>query len=328
MQTLSSKAIQILQQGAPDVLRYEDVAIRPPGAGEVLVRNRAIGVNFVDIYLRSGAFPAPHLPFTPGKEGAGEVVSIGEGVTGFSPGDRVAFVETLGAYAELCIVPAHFLVQLPAAVSFEIAAASMLKGLTAQYLLRRTFRVEPGHVILVHAAAGGVGLILTQWAKHLGATVIGTVGSAEKAALARENGCDHVIDYRREDFVARVREITGGDLCHVVYDGVGKDVFAGSLDCLRPFGTFVNFGWASGRIEAFDMMALLEKGSLDATSPGLTQYLAKREDVIANARDLFDVIASGAVKVRIHGTLPLSQAAEAHRLIEARHVTGGINLVP
>jgi NADPH:quinone reductase len=269
------KAIRIHQRGGPDVPSYDDVTIRTPGSGEVLVRNRAIGVNFVDIYLRTGAFPGPDLPFTQGKEGAGEVIAVGENVADFAPGDRVAYVETLGAYAEQCIVPAHFLVHLPDTVDFETAATSLLKGLTAQYLLRRTFRVEAKHTILVHAAAGGVGLILTQWAKHLGATVIGTVGSPEKAELARQDGCDHVIDYRKEDFEARVKELTGREGCLVVYDGVGKGTFPGSLDCLRAFGYFVTFGAASGPIGQFDIMALANKGSLFATWQVLTMHLAK-----------------------------------------------------
>jgi NADPH:quinone reductase len=238
------KAIRVHRYGGPDALVYEDVDIGQPGPGEFRVRNRAIGVNFVDIYLRTGDDASASLPFTLGKEGAGEILAVGEGVAGFAPGDRVAYVETLGAYAEECIVQVHFLVPLPDAIDFETAAAMMLKGLTAEYLLRRTFRVEAGHTILAHAAAGGVGVILTQWAKHLGATVIGTVGSPEKAEFARQNGCDHVIDYRNEDFAARVKEITDGEGCHVVYDGVGKATFPASLDCLRPLGYFVSFGSA------------------------------------------------------------------------------------
>src|SRR3954467_1076401 len=233
------KAIRVHQHGGPDMLTYEDVDIGRPGPGEVRVRNRAVGLNFVDMYFRTGEYAPPALPFIPGNEGAGEIVAVGEGVSGFTPGDRVAYVETLGAYAQERIVPAHFVVHLPDAIDFETGAAMMLKGLTAQYLLRRTFRVEAGHTILVHAAAGGGGLILTQWAKHLGATVIGTVGSPEKAELARANGCDYVIDYSKENFAARVKEVTAGEGCHVVYDGVGKATFPGSLDCLRPFGYFV-----------------------------------------------------------------------------------------
>lgn len=322
------KAIRVHSHGDPDVLTFEDVVIRQPGAGEILVRNRAIGVNFVDTYLRSGAFAPPCMPFIPGKEGAGEVIAIGEGVHGFAPGDRVAYVETLGAYAEECVVPVNFLMHLPDAIDYETAAAVMLKGLTAQYLLRRTFRVEAGQTILVQAAAGGVGVILTQWAKHLGATVIGTVGSPEKAEIARQNRCDHVIDYRKENFAARVKEITAGEGCHVVYDGVGKATFPGSLDCLRPFGYFVSFGFASGTIPPFDIMLLLEKGSLFATWPGLTIHLAQREDVLTMSQELFDVIASGAVKIVSPTRLPLAEAAEAHRRLEARQTSGATVLLP
>lgn len=322
------KAIRVHRHGGPDVLVYEDVDIGQPGPGKVRVRNRAVGLNFVDVYFRTGEYAPPDLPFTPGNEGAGEVVAVGEGVCGFAAGDRVAYVETLGAYAEERIVPAHFVVHLPDAIDFETGAAMMLKGLTAQYLLRRTFRVEAGHTILVHAAAGGVGLILTQWAKHLGATVIGTVGSPEKAELARANGCDHVIDYRRQDFATRVKEITNGEGCHVVYDGVGKATFPASLDCLRPFGTFVSFGTASGPIPPFDIMLLMQKGSLFATWQLLFTHLAKREDVVAMSEDLFNVVLSGAVKIPVHARMPLAEVAEAHRRLEARRTTGATVLLP
>ena len=322
------KASRVHRHGGPDALVYEDIEIRQPGAGEVMVRNHAIGVNFVDTYLRSGAFTPPTIPFIPGKEGAGEVLAIGEGVQGFAPGDRVVYVETLGAYAETCVVPEHFLMHLPETIEYETAAASMLKGLTAQYLLRRTFRVSPGDIILVQAAAGGVGIILTQWAKHLGATVLGTVGSPEKAEIARRNGCDHVINYNKEDFAVLVKEITSGEGCHVVYDGVGKATFPGSLDCLRPFGTFASFGFASGTIPSFDIMLLLEKGSLFATFPGLTMHLAKRADVLTMSQELFEVIANGAVKIQPPVQMALSEAAEAHRKLEGRQTTGSIVLLP
>jgi len=322
------KAIRVHRHGGPEVLSYEDVEIGRPGPGEVRVQNCAIGVNFVDIYLRTGAFAPPCLPFTPGKEGAGEILAVGEGVAGFAPGDRVAYVETLGAYAEECIVPEHYLVHLPDAIDFETAAAMMLKGLTAQYLVGRSFHVEAGHTILVHAAAGGVGLFLTQWAKHLGATVIGTVGSPDKAEVARQNGCDHVIDYRKEDFAARVKEFSHGEGCHVVYDGVGKATFPASLDCLRPLGYFVSFGSASGPIAPFDIMLLAEKGSLFATWQVLPTHLARRDDVLAMCQNLFDVVASGAVKIQIHARMPLAKAAEAHRRLEARQTTGATVLLP
>lgn len=322
------KAIRVHQHGGPEVLTLEDVEIGQPGPGEILVRNRAIGLNFVDIYFRSGEYAPPALPFIPGNEAAGQVVAVGEGVSDFAAGDRVAYVETLGAYAEERIVPEHFLVHLPDAIDFETGAAMMLKGLTAQYLLRRTFRVEAGHTILIHAAAGGVGLILTQWAKHLGATVIATVGSPEKAEMALKHGCDHVIDYRREDFARRVKEITKGEGCHVVYDGVGKATFPASLDCLKSFGYFVSFGSASGPIEPFDIMLLMKKGSLFATWQLLFTHLARREDVLAMSRDLFDVVTRGAVKIPVHSRLPLADAAAAHCRLAARETTGATVLLP
>ncbi|KSV64502.1 hypothetical protein N182_11340 [Sinorhizobium sp. GL2] len=316
------------QHGGPDVLAYENFELGEPGPGEVRVRNRAIGVNFVDIYLRSGAYPPPQLPFIPGKEGAGEVVSVGPDVEGFKPGDRVAYAEALGAYAEEHNVPARVLVHLPEDIDFETGAAMMLKGLTAQYLLRRTFRVEAGHTLLVHAAAGGVGLILTQWAKHLGAKVIGTVGSPEKAELARANGADYVIDYGKENFATRVLEITEGEGVDVVYDSIGKATFEGSLDSLRPFGHFVSFGAASGSIPPFDITTLAQKGSLYATWPLLPAHLSRREDVLAMSKDLFDVVARGAVNIRVHARLPLAEAAEAHRRLEGRQTTGALVLLP
>lgn len=322
------KAIRVHRHGGPEVLNYEDVDVAAPGAGEVLVRNRAIGVNFVDLYLRSGAYAPPALPFTPGKEGAGEVLAVGDGVTGFAPGDRVAYVESLGAYTEEHVVPARVLVHLPDYIDFETAAAIMLKGLTAQYLLHRTFRVQPGHTVLIHAAAGGVGLILAQWAKHLGAIVIGTVGSPGKVEIARRHGCDHVIEYVEEDFPARVREITGGEGCHVVYDGIGRATFPASLDCLRPFGYFVSFGSASGPIAAFDIMLLASKGSLFTTFPLLPTHLARREDVVAMCDDLFRVVVSGAVQAPVPTRIALAEVAEAHRRLESRQTVGSIVLVP
>lgn len=322
------KAVRIHRHGGPEVLAYEDVAIGKPGPGEVRVRNHAVGLNFVDIYFRTGEYVPPALPFIPGNEGAGEIIAVGEDVSEFAPGDRVAYVETLGSYAQERIVPARHVVALPGAIDFETGAAMLLKGLTAQALLRRSFRVEPGHTILIHAAAGGVGLILSQWAKHLGATVIGTVGSAEKAELARRNGCDHIIDYRSEDFVARVAELTGGERCHVVYDGVGKATFPASLDCLRPLGTFVSYGSASGAIPPFDITLLMEKGSLYATWQLLFTHLARREDMLAMSRELFEVVASGAVKIPVHHRFPLAEASEAQRRLAARETTGATVLLP
>src|SRR3954464_3492418 len=302
------KAIRVHQYGGPEVLSYEDVEVPAPGPGEVQVRHNAVGVNYIDTYFRSGQYQAPSIPFTPGNEGAGVVAAVGEGVTGFRPGERVAYAGALGAYAAERNIPAQFLVKIPEGVSDETAAGMMLKGLTAQYLLRRTYRVEPGFTILFHAAAGGVGLIACQWAKHLGCTVIGTVGSQEKADLARRNGCDHVILYRQEDFVARVKEITGGLGCEVVYDGVGEDTFPASLDCLKPFGMFVSFGSSSGPIDAFNLGVLAQKGSLYATRPTMNTHVAKREVLEEMARDLFEVVSSGKVKIPVHNRYKLFEA--------------------
>jgi NADPH:quinone reductase len=323
-----TKTVRVYKTGGPEVMQFEDIEVPPPARGEVLVRNHAIGVNFVDTYYRSGAYKTPSLPFTPGNEGAGEVVAIGKGVTGFKPGDRVAYVTTLGAYAEERLVNADRLVKLPKSISFETAAAMMLKGLTAQYLLRRTYRVKAGDTILVHAAAGGMGLILCQWAKALGATVIGTVGSAEKAKLAKKAGAKHTILYREEDFAARVKELTKGKLCDVVYDGVGKATFPASLDCLKPLGLFVSFGSASGPIEAFNLGLLTEKGSLFATRPSLHTYTAKREDLEKMARDLFRAVSSGAVQIPLHRTAPLDDVIGVHRALEGRETTGATVLLP
>jgi NADPH:quinone reductase len=322
------KAIRVHQYGGPEVLSYEDVEVPAPGPGEVQVRHNAVGVNYIDTYFRSGQYQAPSMPFTPGNEGAGVVAAVGEGVTGFRPGERVAYAGALGAYAETRNIPAQFLVKITDDVSDETAAAMMLKGLTAQYLLRRTYRVEPGFTILFHAAAGGVGLIACQWAKHLGCTVIGTAGSEAKADLARQNGCDHVILYRQEDFVARVKEITGGAGCEVVYDGVGKDTFPGSLDCLKPFGMFVSFGASSGPIDAFNLGILGQKGSLYATRPTLFTHIARRETLDAMAAELFQVVASGAVKIPVHHRAKLSEAADVHRALEGRQTTGATVMTP
>ena len=323
-----AKAILVHAHGGPEVLRFEDVTTPRPGPGQAVVRHRAIGVNFIDVYFRTGLYAAPQMPFTPGNEGAGEVVAVGEGVTEFKAGDRVAYAMAIGSYAEERVIDVKWLVRIPDGIDDDTAAAMMLKGMTAQYLLRRTFPVRPGHTILFHAAAGGVGLIACQWAKHLGATVIGTVGSRDKEALARENGCDHVIFYREEDFAARVREITGGAGCDVVYDGVGRSTFPGSLDCLKPFGMFVNFGAASGPIEAFNIGILAQKGSLYATRPTLATHSADRGSLLDMAADLFRVVAGGHVRIPVHARLPLAQAADAHRALEARETTGATILVP
>ncbi len=323
-----TKAVRVHEFGGPEVMRIEDIELAAPERGQVRVRNHAIGVNFIDTYFRSGSYPVPSLPFTPGNEAAGEIVEIGKGVKDFKIGDRVAYVATLGAYAEERLVEASRLVKLAKAISYETAAAILLKGLTAQYLLRRTFKVKAGDVILVHAAAGGVGLILTQWAKALGATVIATVGSPEKAKLAKKAGAKHVILYRDEDFAARVKEITKGQLCDVVYDGVGKATFPASLDCIKPLGLFVSFGSASGPIEAFGLNLLASKGSLFVTRPSLNTYTAKREDLDKAARDLFRAISSGAVEPPLRATYPLDDAVNVHRALEARETTGAVVLLP
>ncbi len=321
------RAIRVHQIGGPEVMRLEETELAAPGPGEVRVCNYAIGVNFIDVYFRKGQNPAP-VPFTPGNEGAGEVVAIGDGVSGFKPGDRVAYVGTLGAYAQERNIEAKFVVRLPKAISYETAAAMMLKGLTAQYLLRQTYKVKAGDTVLVHAAAGGTGLILCQWAKALGANVLGTVGSPEKAKLAKKAGAKHVILYREEDFAARVKEITKGAKCAVVYDGVGKATFPASLDCLRPFGVFASFGSASGPIENFNIGLLAQKGSLFATRPVLFAFIADRARLERMARDLFRVVQSGDVKINIQSRVPLAEASRAHEALEARLTTGSTILLP
>ena len=276
-----------------------------------------------------GMYPSPvGIPFVSGNEGAGEVIAVGSGVTDIKVGDRVGYTSALGSYAAERLLPADRAVKLPDKISYEQAAAMMLKGMTAQYLLRRTYKVQKGDNVLIHAAAGGVGLIACQWANHLGANVIGTVGSKEKAELAKKNGAHHVILYREEDFVAKVKEITAGKLCEVVYDGIGKDTFPASLDCIRPLGMFVSFGSASGQIDAFNINILQTKGSLFATRPTLNNYAAKREDLLATANDLFEVVASGAVKIPVNQKYPLKEAQKAHRELESRGTTGSSILVP
>ncbi|MFV0279753.1 MAG: quinone oxidoreductase family protein [Rhodoblastus sp.] len=321
------KAIRVHATGGPEVLRYEDIDIPAPGAGEVQIRQHAIGVNFLDVYYRTGMYPTP-LPYTPGNEGAGEIVALGKGVDNFKVGDRIAYSGPLGGYAELRNLPASLAVKLPKEIPYEIAAGLMLKGLTAQYLLRQTYKVKEGDTILVQAAAGGVGSILCQWGKALGATVIGTAGSPEKAKLARKFGAKHTILYREEDFVARVKEITKGKLCEVVYDGVGKATFPASLDCLKPFGVFVSFGSASGPVEAFNLGLLGQKGSLFATRPTLFAFLADRARLEKMARDLFKVVADGTVKVSITGRYKLADAEQAHRDLQGRSTTGMVILTP
>lgn len=321
--------VRINRTGGPEVLSYEEVPVGAPGPGQVRLRQTAIGLNFIDTYYRSGLYPAPDgLPLVLGNEAAGVIEEVGEGVTGFRPGERVAYGFANGAYASERVMGTAQLVKLPDAISDETAAAMMLKGMTASYLLRQTFPVRSGQTVLVHAAAGGVGLILTQWAKHIGATVIATVGSPEKAELARANGAHHTILYNDEDFVARVREITNGELCEVVYDGVGQATYPGSLDCLKPRGMFVSFGNASGPITNFSLLALSQKGSLYATRPTLGTHIATPAKLAATAGPLFDAVLSGMVKIPVNQTYPLSEAAQAHRDLEARKTTGSTVLIP
>ena len=323
------KAIRIHQHGGPEVLRWEEVAVADPGPGQVRIRHRAIGLNYIDVYHRTGLYPLPSLPWTLGMEGAGLIEAVGAEVTGFKPGDRVAYASPpVGAYAEVRLIAADRVVAVPDAIDDQTAAAMMLQGMTAQYLLRRTYRVQAGDTILLHAAAGGVGLIASQWAHHLGATVIGTVGSEAKADLARAHGCQHVIIYSRENFTERVRDITQGQGVAVVYDSVGQETFMGSLDCLRPMGMLVSFGNASGPVPAFEPGILAAKGSLFLTRPTLMTYTAQRADLVASAQELFEVVASGAVKIAVNQTYPLAETAQAHRDLEARHTTGSTVLLP
>ena len=323
------KAIMVRETGGPEVLKLEDVEVGEPGPGQAKIRHEAIGLNYIDTYFRSGLYPAPSgLPFVLGSEGAGVVLSVGPDVDGLSEGDRVAYTGPLGAYSAERLVPADRLIKLPDSIGFKTAAAMMLKGLTANYLLRRVFKVGPGHTILFHAAAGGVGLIACQWANHLGATVIGTVGSAEKAELARAHGCRHPINYREEDFVARVKEITGGKGCDVVYDSVGQDTYPASLDCLKTFGMWVTFGQSSGPIQNFNLGLLQQKGSLFCTRPTLAHYAAKRADLEAMSKELIEVIDKGVVKIEVNQQFPLAEAAEAHRALQGRKTTGATVLIP
>ncbi|MDR3568821.1 MAG: quinone oxidoreductase [Syntrophobacteraceae bacterium] len=323
------KAIRIHEIGGPEVLRLEEYDPGMAGPGEALVRHEAIGVNFIDIYHRIGLYPLPGLPAVLGMEGAGKVEAVGEGVEGVRVGDRVAYAGLPpGAYAEVRVIPADRLVVLPEGISTRQAAAMMLRGMTARYLLHGCYHVKAGDTILIHAAAGGVGTLVCQWAKHLGATVIGTVGSKEKAQIARSNGCDHTILYREEDFAARVQEITGGRGVDAVYDSVGKQTFMQSLDCLRPMGSMVSFGQSSGPIPPFDTGVLAVKGSLFLTRPSLLTYTAKREDLLAHAKDLFEVVEKGIVKVQTGKTYPLAEAGAAHRDMEARLTTGSVILIP
>ena len=321
-------AIRIHQTGGPEVLRWEEVDVPAPAAGEVTVRHAAVGLNYIDTYHRTGLYPLP-LPSGIGLEGAGTVEAVGEGVSDLQVGDRVAYAGgPVGAYAEVRNLPAWRLMKLPEAIAFETGAAMMLQGLTSAYLLRKTFRVQAGDKVLIHAAAGGVGLIACQWAKALGATVIGTVGSPAKAELAKAHGCDHVINYSTEDFPARVRELTGGDGVAVVYDCVGKDTFQGSLDCLRPRGMMVSYGNASGPVPPVDLIQLSQKGSLFVTRPTLAHHTSTREEILELGGELVAMIASGQVRIEVNQRYALKDAAQAHRDLEARKTTGSTILVP
>jgi len=320
-------AIRVHEHGGPEKLVWDEVPRPDPKPGEALIRHAAVGLNYIDVYFRTGLYKAPSMPFTLGMEAAGTVEAVGEGVTVVKPGDRVAYAGALGAYAEARAVSAEKLVKLPDAIGFDTAAAMMLQGMTAQFLVRRCHRMQPGETILVHAAAGGVGLILCQWAKHLGATVIGVVSTPEKAALIREHGAEHAI-LTSENVPARVKEITHGAMVPVAYDSVGRDTFAASLDCLRPLGLMVSYGNASGPVSIPDLGILSAKGSLFVTRPSLNTYTAKRDDLVATAGELFEVVESGAVKIMVHQTFPLHDAGRAHAALEARQTTGSTILLP
>jgi len=321
-------AIRVHKYGGPEVLKFERIEVGEPGPGEVKIRQTAIGLNFIDIYQRSGLYPQPSFPFVPGMEGAGVVTVVGEGVRDLKVGRRVAYAGSAGAYTQERLIAADRVVKIPSGVSDETAAAIMLKGMTAQYLLRRTYKVGRDTTLLFHAAAGGVGLIACQWAASLGATVIGTVGSAGKALIARAHGCDYVINTREEDFVAKVREYTKGKGVDVVYDSIGKDTFPGSLDCLKPLGMWVSFGQSSGPVPEFKITLLSQKGSLFATRPSLGTYTETRKDLVATANDLFEVIAKGKVRIAINQTYALADAAKAHSDLEGRLTTGSTVLLP
>lgn len=319
-------AMRVHENGGPEKLVWEEVPKPGPKAGEVLIAQKAVGLNYIDVYFRTGLYKAPSMPVTIGMEGAGVVEAVGEGVTELAVGDRVAYAGALGAYAEYRCAPAEKLVKIPEGISFEQAAAMMLQGMTAQFLVKRTYAIKPGDTILVHAAAGGVGSILVQWAKHLGATVIGVVSTPEKAALIKSLGADHAL-LTTENIPARVKEITGGAMLPVVYDSVGRDTFLTSLDCLAPRGLMITYGNASGPVTT-DLGVLAAKGSLYVTRPTLNTYTAKRDDLVATANDLFDVVKSGAVKIAVNQTFPLKDAAEAHRALESRKTTGSTVLIP
>jgi len=321
-------AIQIHEPGGPEAMKWEQVEVGEPGEGQVRLRQSAVGLNYIDVYFRTGMYPAPSSPFTPGMEGVGVVEAVGSGVSNVSVGDRVAYGRNIGGYAEVRLIDAGFVIPLPDDISDETAAAMMLQGMTTEYLLERCFPVQQGQTILFHAAAGGVGLMACQWARALGAEVIGTVGSAEKAKLAQAHGCTHTVLYREHDFVARVKELTGGAGVPVVYDGVGKDTFLKSLDCLSPRGTMVSFGNASGKVEPLDIGILSAKGSLYVTRPTLMTYTATAQDFRRSASRVIEMVTEGSLKIEVHQTFPLKDAAEAHRALEGRRTTGSTVLIP
>jgi NADPH2:quinone reductase len=322
-----TKAVRIHSHGGPEVMVWEDVPTPEPGPTEALIKHEAIGLNFIDVYFRTGLYKAPSMPLIIGQEGAGTVLAVGSSVTAVAPGDRVAYAGPLGGYATERVITADRLVKLPAAIDFKTAAAMMLQGMTAQYLLRRTYAVKPGDTIVVHAAAGGVGLIICQWAKHLGCTVIGVVSSNEKATLAKSYGAAHTV-IGHANLAGEVKRITGGAMVPVVYDSVGKDSFAASIDSLAPLGLMVSYGNASGPVAPFDLSLLAAKGSLYLTRPTLATYTAKREDLVKVATDLFDVVESGAVKIQVNQTFALKDAGAGHIALESRKTTGSTVLMP
>ena len=323
-----TKAVRVHKVGGPEALVYEAIDVPPPAPGEVRVRQHAVGLNFIDVYYRTGLYKAPGLPFIAGNEAAGEVVAVGAGVTHFHPGDRVAYYANLGAYASERNIAWDKLVKLPDHITYEQGAVLMLKGLTVWYLLHKTFKVEPHHRVLIHAAAGGIGLLACQWARAMGAHVIGTVGSEQKAELAAANGSDHVILYNKEDFVARVKQISRNELCDVVYDGVGRSTFPGSLSCLRPRGLFVSFGNASGPVPPFAIAELNTHGSLFATRPKLNDYIGTRKELLEGADTLFAAVINGTLRVPINHAYALKDAAKAHVDLESRSTTGASVLKP
>ncbi len=320
-------AIRIHAYGGPEVLKWEEIEVREPGPGQAKIRQQAAGINFIDVYHRTGLYPQPSFPFTPGSEGAGEVIAVGPSVTEVAVGDRVAYAGAIGGYADERLIAADRLVKLPDSISYETAAAMMLQGMTVRYLIKKTYPVTKDSTVLWHAAAGGVGLIACQWLAAIGATIIGTVGSDEKARLAEANGCTHTINYRTEDFAPRVRQLTGGRGVDVVYDSVGKDTFPGSLDCIKPLGLWVSFGNASGPVPPFEMGILAQKGSLYATRPTLFTHIATRQGLLETANDLIEMVNSGRVKIKVSKTYPMADAAQAHRDLEGRATTGSIVLL-